>query len=71
MNQYFTTTEGAVTRLMRLKRELGAAYISTTIVGRRKDGREVSGLQAVLLNARNGQLACFVQAREDQIVFIS
>lgn len=56
------------------RRFAGTATCTRTIVtGRRKDGREVSGVEAVLLNVRTDQILCFrySDAGEDQVVFVS
>lgn len=74
MDQHFTTRQGAIRRLLTLRREIAATtYSPIKIVGRRKDGLEVSGIERVLLNVRAGRLSCFASsgAAEDQLVFIS
>jgi hypothetical protein len=74
MDQYFTTRKRAIRRLLAIRREVAAtAYSPITVVGRRTDGLEVSGIERVLLNVRAGWLSCFVYsaAAEDQLVFIS
>jgi hypothetical protein len=74
MDRYFTTQQGAIRRLMQIKREIaGTISSSVTVVGRRTDGREICGVERVLLNVRVGRLSCFVYAgaAEDQLVFIS
>jgi hypothetical protein len=74
MDQYFTTRQGAIRRLMAIEREnAGKNYSPITIVGRRHDGLEVSGVERVLLNVRAGRLSCFIHAGAagDQLVFVS
>ncbi|SAK88818.1 hypothetical protein AWB80_06191 [Caballeronia pedi] len=74
MNQYFTTRQGAIRRLIEIKREMmGAGYPLATVVGRRKDGCEINGVESVLVSVRAGRIACFfhTSATENRVVFIS
>jgi hypothetical protein len=74
MDRYFTTRQGAIQRLLAIRREVAATtYSPITVAGRGTDGLEVSGIERVLLNVRAGRLSCFVysDAAEDLVVFIS
>jgi hypothetical protein len=74
VDQYFTTQEGALKRLIRLRRESqDGPFPSPTVVGQRKDGVEVRGLLNALTDLRAGRLACYFHSSptDEHIVFIS
>lgn len=74
MDQYFTTREGAIRRLVELRRKSAeTTHSPITVVGHRNDGVEVSGIECVLFNVRVGRIVCFVHttAEDSHIVFIS
>jgi hypothetical protein len=74
MDQYFTTRQGAIRRLMEIRREIaGMTSSPITVIGHRNDGLEIRGVENVLLNVRTGRVLRFVLsgAAEDQIVFIT
>ena len=72
MNRYFTTRQGAVRRLMAIKREETEAF-RATVVGRQSDGSEVFGLERVLLQLRVGRIVYFScgNSSDHDIVFVS
>ncbi|MCE4575384.1 hypothetical protein [Caballeronia sp. CLC5] len=72
MNRYFTTRQGAIRRLMAIKRE-GTEAFRATVIGRQRDGSEVFGLERVLLQLRVGRIAYFScgNSADHDIVFVS
>jgi len=74
MTRYFTSRQGAIKRLMEIKRAFARTdYALLTIEGCRSDGAEIRGIEQVLLNARAGRVRWFrhADAHEEQLVFIS
>ncbi|MDR5741394.1 MULTISPECIES: hypothetical protein [unclassified Caballeronia] len=74
MTRYFTSRQGAIKRLMDLKRQVArTGYSFANIAGCRADGSEVSGIDAVLLDVRAGRIGYFrhEDANGDQLVYIS
>lgn len=74
MDRYFTTRQGAIQRLLEIRREIaGMTSSPMTVIGHRNDGFEIRGVENVLLNVRTGRVLRFVlsSAAEDQIVFIT
>ncbi|VXB37194.1 conserved hypothetical protein [Burkholderia sp. 8Y] len=74
MTRYFTSRQGAIKRLMDLKRELARMNRpAAAIDGCRSDGIEILGLEQVLLDVRAGRVRWYRHsaAHEDQLVFIS
>ncbi|WP_175943806.1 MULTISPECIES: hypothetical protein [unclassified Caballeronia] len=74
MTRYFTSRQGAIKRLMELKRELARMNrAAPAIDGCRTDGIEIAGLDQVLLDVRAGRVCWYRHsaAHEDQLVFIS
>ncbi|MFM0324339.1 hypothetical protein [Caballeronia glebae] len=72
MNQFFTDRPGAIRRIIAIKRD-GTETSRATVVGRLKDGREVHGLEQVLLHLRVGRVAYFSceGSSDHDIVFVS
>jgi len=72
MNRYFTNRQGAIRRLMAMKRE-GSEAFRATVIDRRSDGSEVFGLGQVLLHLRIGRIAYFScgNSCDHYIVFVS
>ncbi|GJH12790.1 hypothetical protein IAG25_38655 [Caballeronia sp. EK] len=72
MNRYFTNKQGAIRRIIDLKRN-GPEACGATVVGEHKDGREVHGLEQVLFNLRIGRIAHFTCSSTfvQEIVFVS
>ncbi|WP_250454032.1 hypothetical protein [Caballeronia sp. ATUFL_M2_KS44] len=74
MTQYFTSRQGAIKRLMDLKRQFArSGHSFLTIDGWCCDGVEVNGIDQVLLNVRAGRILSFrhADADGDQLVYIS
>jgi hypothetical protein len=74
MTRYFTSRQGAIKRLMDLKRQIArAGYSFATIAACRTDGIEVNGIDDVLLDVRAGRISWFrhEDAHENQLVYIS
>ncbi|SAL86870.1 hypothetical protein AWB74_07878 [Caballeronia arvi] len=59
MNRYFTNRQGAIRRIVNIKRDVNQAR-RATIICKQKDGTEIHGLEQVLLNLRVGRIAYFV-----------
>jgi|GEM_PF-1349067 hypothetical protein len=72
MNRYFTDKQGAIRRVMAIKRDVMEAC-RATVVGMRKDGGEVHGLEQVLLQLRIGRIAYFTctSSITYDVVFVS
>lgn len=72
MNRYFTNKQGAVRRIIDLKRN-GPEAFRAMVVGTQKDGKEVHGLEQVLLHLRIGRIAHFTCSSSfgPEIVFVS
>ncbi|BAO92628.1 MULTISPECIES: hypothetical protein [Caballeronia] len=72
MNRYFTNKQGAIRRIIDLKRNVPEAS-RATVVGQQKDGGEVHGLEQVLLHVRIGRIAHFTCSGSyvQEIVFVS
>jgi hypothetical protein len=74
MDQCFTTRQGAIQRLLEIRREIaGMTSSPMTVIAHRNDGLEIRGVENVHLNVRTGRVLRFVLsgAAEDQIVFIT
>ena len=74
MNRYFVNREGAVRRLMAIRQgDCDTGRADFAIVGQRRDGSEVTGVDAVLADARACRLLHFryINMGSDEIVFIS
>ncbi|WP_053572859.1 hypothetical protein [Caballeronia cordobensis] len=72
MNRYFTTRQGAICRLMAIKRE-GTEAFRANVFGSQSNGSEVIGLEQVLLHLRVGRIAYFScgNSCDYDIVFVS
>ncbi|WP_250517012.1 hypothetical protein [Caballeronia sp. INDeC2] len=72
MNRYFTDRQGAIRRVVAIKRDVVEAC-RATVVGMRKEGGEVHGLEQVLLQLRMGRIAYFTcrSPIAHDIVFVS
>jgi hypothetical protein len=69
-----TNRHGAMRRLMEIRYQIsGLANPSINVVGLRRDGEEVSGVESALLNLRAGRLMSFScsGATDEHVVFIS
>lgn len=72
LERHFTTQEGALRRLIRIRREQSESDL-LDVTGRRKDGAELAGIQEILRELRRGQVAFFFYSDllKSQVVFVS
>lgn len=72
MDRHFTTREGALRRLIRIRGERSESNL-LDVTGRRKDGVELAGIQEILRELRRGQVAffCYSDLLTSQVVFVS
>jgi hypothetical protein len=73
MDNYFTTQEGAIRRLVGIRRGSPGTPGPSIIVGKRKDGAEVNGIADVLSSVRAGRIASFFYSSpaDTYVVFVS
>ncbi|MDR5834730.1 hypothetical protein [Caballeronia sp. LZ034LL] len=73
MDNYFTTQEGAIRRLVGIRRGSPGTPGPSIIVGKRKDGVEVNGIADILSAVRAGRIASFFYSSpaDTYIVFVS
>jgi hypothetical protein len=73
MDHYFTTQEGAIRRLVGIRRGSMGTSGPSIIVGRRKDGVEVHGFADVLSAVRAGRIASFHHSSpaDTHVVFVT
>ena len=55
MDHYFTTQQGAIRRLIDIRRGATGTSGPSIVVGKRKDGAEVDGISDVLSSVRAGR----------------
>jgi hypothetical protein len=73
MDEYFTTQEGALRRLVGLRRGATGTSGSPIVIGKRTDGSEVNGLAEVLSSVRAGRISSFIHSSptDTHVVFVS
>ena len=73
MIQYFVGREGAIRRLMTIRQSDRDKRMEIDIVGRRRDGTEVKGVDAVLADAKACRLLHYryLDSGVGEIVFIT
>jgi hypothetical protein len=73
MDNYFTTQEGALRRLVGIRRGAAASPGPSIVLGKRKDGAKVNGLADVMSAVRAGRIASFFYSSpaDTYVVFVS
>jgi ABC-type amino acid transport substrate-binding protein len=73
MDHYFTPQEGAIRRLIGIRRGSTGTSGPSIVVGRRKDGVEVNGIADVLSAVRAGRIASFFHSSptDTHVVFVT